>query len=328
MQQNGCFNFITTAMNNGNPYPYNLGAICLFNAGSGSQVWLSTAATNTTTPGAMGANWIPLTAGRPVLTGNANYYVNPSTGNDSNAGSSGAPWLTLQHAWNWISANLDLGGFGITVNCYTSGTETYTAGLIAIGDLVGNTQGAAGLIFLGNSSTPDDCVVNVTNSTCFYAQSGAKFTVNGYKLAATGANPGGCGILADTNSIILGQNIDYGACAISHTQGARRGMAQNVSGISISGGGATHLRALEGGEAYESGVGTVTTTGSVSYSEGFASTLVGGIIEARGNTYSGGTTTGPAFNANTGIIDTNTGTPNSYFPNSTAGATANGGVCL
>ena len=63
MQQNGCFSFITSTMNGGSPYSYNLGALCLYNAGSGEQVWLSTSAANTTTPGAMGAFWVPLSSG-------------------------------------------------------------------------------------------------------------------------------------------------------------------------------------------------------------------------------------------------------------------------
>jgi hypothetical protein len=53
--------FVTTTMNGGvNPYSYNLGAMVSYNAGSGTQNWISTAASNTTTPGADGAFWIPL----------------------------------------------------------------------------------------------------------------------------------------------------------------------------------------------------------------------------------------------------------------------------
>src|ERR1700733_2377356 len=93
MQQNGCFSFITTAMNGGTPYSYNLGATCVYDAGSGPEVWISTAASNTTTPGAMGANWnLLVSSGRQRLTTNTTFYV-ASTGNDSNAGTSGSPWL-------------------------------------------------------------------------------------------------------------------------------------------------------------------------------------------------------------------------------------------
>ena len=33
LQQNGASNFITSAMNNGSSYPYNLGAVVMYNAG-------------------------------------------------------------------------------------------------------------------------------------------------------------------------------------------------------------------------------------------------------------------------------------------------------
>lgn len=63
IQQNGAPPFITTAMNGGvNPFSYNLGAVVSYNAGSGVQNWVSTAATNTTIPGGVGANWSPLNA--------------------------------------------------------------------------------------------------------------------------------------------------------------------------------------------------------------------------------------------------------------------------
>jgi hypothetical protein len=52
---------------------------------------------------------------RTVLTSNANYYVS-STGSDSNPGTIGSPWATLQHAMFFIAANIDFAGFQLTVN--------------------------------------------------------------------------------------------------------------------------------------------------------------------------------------------------------------------
>ncbi len=53
--------------------------------------------------------------GRILIVANTNYYV-ATTGNDSNDGSIGSPWATLQHAMNYISSVLDIGGFTIFVN--------------------------------------------------------------------------------------------------------------------------------------------------------------------------------------------------------------------
>lgn len=65
-----------------------------------------------------GANWkVPLTSlgGRNKLTSNTNYYVSTS-GSDSNPGTSGQPWATLQHAVNFIASSVDIAGFIITIN--------------------------------------------------------------------------------------------------------------------------------------------------------------------------------------------------------------------
>ena len=111
-------------MNGGTPYSYNLGATCVYDAGSGPEVWISTAANNTTTPGAMGANWnLLISSGRQRLTTNTTFYV-ATTGNDSNAGTYSSPWLTLQHAVNVLMDSYDLAGFTATMSVATG---TYRA---------------------------------------------------------------------------------------------------------------------------------------------------------------------------------------------------------
>lgn len=79
IQQNGAPPFITTAMNGGvDPFSYILGAIVAYDGGGGEQVWVSTAANNTTIPGGMGASWTPLQQSNSPLyiggtsTGSAN----------------------------------------------------------------------------------------------------------------------------------------------------------------------------------------------------------------------------------------------------------------
>src|SRR5690349_5525320 len=54
--------------------------------------------------------------GRTLLDANTNYYVS-TTGSDSNDGLTvGTAWATLTHAMQYISANIDIAGFTITIN--------------------------------------------------------------------------------------------------------------------------------------------------------------------------------------------------------------------
>jgi hypothetical protein len=95
--------------------------------------------------------------GRTILTGNVNYYV-ATTGSDSNTGTIGAPWATLQHAMFFIAQNLDTAGFLVTVN-------------IGSGSFVGfgtaPTTGGGAIQFSGAGSTlttitdgPNDATYN------------------------------------------------------------------------------------------------------------------------------------------------------------------------
>ena len=54
-------------MNGGSPYSYNLGALVLYEVAGVTQVWVSTASNNTTTPGAGGAHWSALAAPSSAL---------------------------------------------------------------------------------------------------------------------------------------------------------------------------------------------------------------------------------------------------------------------
>ena len=52
---------------------------------------------------------------RRILSADVSYYV-ATTGSDSNPGTLASPWLTLEHAANVISQDLDFAGFTVTVN--------------------------------------------------------------------------------------------------------------------------------------------------------------------------------------------------------------------
>jgi hypothetical protein len=83
---------------------------------------------------------------RTVLVSNVDYYINHDTGNDSNNGSIGSPWATLQHAVNFIARTLDIAGFTITLHVADS-ASTYAG--VSWGQFIGGGQ----IVFLGNNTT-------------------------------------------------------------------------------------------------------------------------------------------------------------------------------
>ena len=88
--------------------------------------------------------------GRVTLTANTTYYVS-TTGNDSTGnGSSGNPWLTLQHAWNVITT-FDLGGYTATIQLADG---TYTGGLFVSSAPIGGN-----VVINGNTTTPANVIV-------------------------------------------------------------------------------------------------------------------------------------------------------------------------
>ena len=123
------------------------------------------------------ANMSPV---RATLTANLNLYV-ATNGSDTNDGlTSQTPFATLQKAWNTVIEQYDLGGHSVTINVESG---TYTAGVACISNPIGaitginNVPGQSGpsVIFLGNTTTPDSVVIDVTGNNCFQATNGAQF---------------------------------------------------------------------------------------------------------------------------------------------------------
>ena len=122
------------------------------------------------------ANMSPV---RATLTANLNLYV-ATNGSDTNDGlTSQTPFATLQKAWNTVIEQYDLGGHSVTINVESG---TYTAGVACISNPIGaitginNVPGQSGpsVIFLGNTTTPDSVVIDVTGNNCFQATNGAQ----------------------------------------------------------------------------------------------------------------------------------------------------------
>lgn len=256
--------------------------------------------------------------GRTKLGANTNLYVNGSTGSNSNNGiASGTAWLTIQHAWDWMFANLDLNNFTVTVQIADA---TYTGGLTASGNLLPGQAGYSNIVFNGNSGTPANVVLN-NASALGVSVTGALITVQNMKISGAGSCLD-C-IQASQNGILAFNNLIFGACSVSQIVATNAGQVIQLGNYTISGGAGSHMLAQQNG--FISLVSsTITLTGTPAYSNAFAVSSQLGNIYAPSITYSGGAT-GTRYSINiNGIIQTN-GAGASYFPGSIVGSTATGG---
>lgn len=319
-QQFGTPQFITTTMNGGTPYSYPIGARAAYDPGSGIRTYVSLANSNTALP-TDATKWadvtVPSTTGRILLTANTSYYVS-TTGNDSHAGTSGSPWLTLQHAINYVLANIDLGGFTLTINVANG---TYSAGVVLAAPFVGGGS----VVLQGNISVPSSCIISTTSSDCINLINNAVLSVGGFKM--TTATSGNC-FSASYGAIINQINpVEFGAVAsgagnhIVSAYGAKINMAANYT---ISGGGNAHFVGQNGGISLSTI--TVTATGTPVFSSSYAFAFMQALSELDANlaTFTGAATGPHYISQSNSVIFTAGGGP-TFFPGSTPGSTATGG---
>lgn len=270
----------------------------------------------------------PSSTGTPALTANTNYYVNASTGSDSNNGlTTVTAFQTIQHAVN-VAAGLNLNGYVVTINVAAG---TY-------GGYVLPKLGSVGIVIIqGDLVTPANVLLSVSSGACIKngAQGVDGYIIYGMKCLSSANNAGepGCGIWMTTGSAVKISKMDFGACYYAHIV-VDGGLVQ-ITGtdgpggngfINISGsGGYAHLASFDGGKIYcDSVVLNVNT--AASFSTGFAMAYDGAIIKPLYGTINNpSNATGPRyFSDSNSVIDTNGGGA-SFLPGSTAGSTANGG---
>lgn len=81
--------------------------------------------------------------GRSMLIANTTYYV-ATTGSDSNPGTIGSPWATVQHAVDFLGQNIDGAGFTITVQIEDGTYAGFTISSLAVNVGVMIVQGNTG----------------------------------------------------------------------------------------------------------------------------------------------------------------------------------------
>jgi hypothetical protein len=253
---------------------------------------------------------------RTILTGNKTYYV-ATTGNDANPGTSGSPWLTIQHAINVIANTIDLAGFTATINV---GNGTYTGGVLINSPFTGGGS----VLLNGNTGSPSSCIISTTSADAI-AVTNATLHVQGFTVQTTTA---GNGIKAGVNgAIYLDGAMNFGNCVNDHMNaieaGSFIGINANytISGNSTSGG---HWVAQYAGAQISCIGQTITLTGTPSFGSAFAY-CDGGYLIIPSNTFSG-SATGPRYAAsNNGVINTGGGGA-TYLPGSSSGTGTNSGT--
>jgi hypothetical protein len=271
---------------------------------------------------------------RTVLTGNTNYYV-ATTGNDSNPGTIGSPWLTLQHAMDFISSMIDIAGFFVFVNI---GAGTF-AGLgikSTVGDGVLQFVGA-GPALTTITNGPNDGAFNFGECLDINVPVTSIIGIDQVKLAP--ATPAPLGAVYTTAAFLtIGDATTLFTMNVNCdlTNGGAFSFVASGSGCELLFSGGTMNVTCGGGviEAFLEadtngflfpGSAVFALSGALTINRGFALVDTGGIIGNIHGSVSGGTVTGPRYSAkNAGAIVT-TGSA-TFFPGSTAGTVLNGGV--
>jgi hypothetical protein len=222
-----------------------------------------------------------MTFGRTILGQNLNLYV-ATNGSDSNNGwTSTGPFLTLQHALNVAVQNYDTQGYSVIINLASG---TYTVGAAMAGPLVGGGV----LQFLGNTTTPTNCVVALSGSgTCFTSQYAARMQVSGISLTASHTT--GICLAANAGGIMSFDHCQFNAATSAHIEVGSGGYIQGTSAYTIAGNSAYHMLSGSGAGTIALSSQTVTLSGTPAFTS-FCWSDGAGILFLPGNTWTGSAT--------------------------------------
>jgi hypothetical protein len=251
---------------------------------------------------------------RETLTAARTYYVRTdgSDSHDGSANTSGAAFLTAQHAIDVAFNSIDLFGHDIDIQ-FASGT--YGAVAIATAQV-----GRGSITLRGDATTPSNVVLTSSSTNAVEATNGATLHIKDLQITTTGS--GGNGIHAANGAQIYFQNLDFGACAGRQVSADNCGTITCTGNYKISGGADTHFRAWGSGIITVQSK-TVTITGTPAFSRVFAWCQYVGLLAVNNITFSG-SATGARYSVESNAVVIALGGAN-YFPGNSAGSTATGG---
>ena len=232
-----------------------------------------------------------ITQFRLKLTAPTTFYV-ATTGSDSTGtGTSLLPWLTIQHALNYLQTSIDLNGFQATISVANG---TYTLGGAITTMPPGATAGVP-IQIIGNVTTPTSCIINVTSGNCFYFANAVSALVDGFSLAATGSAPTGNAIVATAAAQVqVGTHIIFGLCSTAHLWCTESASLFLTGGYTISNTASYHVLASLAGYVQMTGA-TITLSGTPAFSSAFFNVQTAATLQGTGVTYAGTGATGTKY---------------------------------
>lgn len=256
---------------------------------------------------------------RARLAANTTFYVSTSGSDTTGNGLAvGSPWATRQNAWNTLQKLFDLNGFTATIQLADG---TYTAGLNAIGPMVGQTDYTQ-VLFQGNTGTMANCVINNAAGDCFSISDGARVAIQGFTLLSSNSalNVNGAGsILGIQGSIAIG------ACTSDQIATGKGGQIVINGSYSITGGGRTHFGSTIGGQITRGAASTITLVGTPAFSTAFAYADRTATLNLDSLTFAGTGATGSRYSVNLNAVIYTGGGGANYFPGNSAGSFGTGG---
>lgn len=246
-----------------------------------------------------------------ILSAPRDYYVNGSTGNDSN---DGRTWLTAFRRINMGTTAvslLDLNGYTGSVHV-ADGTYNESVQLPTV-----SINGTA--ILVGNDANWANCHINSpAGSAIITSQPGSNWTVHGFKVTGS-VGPGDSGqgiwVTASGRSVSY-YNIEFGACPNAQVS-VNGGSATRLGAIKISGGGNAHVSTYEG-QVVANGSYPIDFIGTPAFAAGFMYIQMHGYAAYPISSVTG-SCTGPRYLVNTNGILGSFGNDN-YYPGSIDGS--------
>lgn len=271
--------------------------------------------------------WLIANNTRQRLTGPLTLYVNGTTGNDTNNGlTPSTAFATLQAAWNFIMARLDVGGQQITVQIADGSYGPLTCAGVPVG-----AAGGSGVSFVGDQVSPTSVVVSAANGIAIYATLGANISLQGIHIQAGGTggdyNASGTGLVTNAGGSILFGNVDFGTCSTWHMSALGAGsISSGGQPYSISGNAPAHATSAYSGGGLGLVGSTVTLYNTPTWSDAFCVAESCGSMNMWNMHFNGGAH-GKRYRASSnGIISCGVGNPNAYFPGDVNGTVDTGGI--
>ncbi|MDO9711040.1 hypothetical protein [Paracraurococcus lichenis] len=262
--------------------------------------------------------------GRTVLTTSLYIYVDATSGNDTNPGTSAAPLYTLQKAWDMICANYDCAFFDVYIwvrnGYYSAGiTSTY------------KPMNARRVFIAGNSGYAPSAVITVSQGNCFNFTFGGQIWISSLTLQATGSPTGGtgCALRANKGTSIYYDNVRFNSCGTAHLYADSTGQIDalrsdyGAASFEIIGGAPCFAYAENSGSIYLSN-SSCTVTNTPNFSTAFVCGYYNSNIVAGSFSYSG-TATGVRYLMYFNSVCNTAGGGTGYFPGTGGGTLYTGG---